>query len=66
MEDLRGKTKSQVAAGDLHSYVSSHADHYWLYPLNWLFTHLFWKTYMKRVLENVRGMAYREEPYIYA
>jgi len=42
-----------------------HADHYWLYPLNWLFTHLFWKTYMKRVLENVRGMAYREEPYVY-
>ena len=24
------------------------------YPLNWLFTKVFWKTYMKRVLENVR------------
>lgn len=25
-----------------------------LYPINWLFTKMFWKTYMKKVLENVR------------
>ena len=43
----------------LHSEVAL------LYPLNWLFTKLFWKTYMKRVLENVRQMAYNEEPYQY-
>jgi len=42
-----------------------HSDIVWLYPLNWLFTKLFWKTYMKRVLENVRNMAYNEEPYQY-
>ncbi len=36
-----------------------------LYPLNWLFTNTFWKTYMKRVLENVREMARQNEPYSY-
>ncbi|MBL7792632.1 MAG: hypothetical protein JNK77_09930 [Saprospiraceae bacterium] len=42
-----------------------HADIIWLYPLNWLFTHTFWRIYMKRVLENVRKMAYGNEPYMY-
>ena len=37
-----------------------------LYPLNWLFAKIFWKTYMKRVLENVRQIAYNNEPYLYA
>jgi hypothetical protein len=36
-----------------------------LYPLCWLFAHAFWKTYMKRVLENVRQLAYNQEPYRY-
>jgi hypothetical protein len=36
-----------------------------LYPVNWLFANTFWKTYMKRVLENVRKMAYNKEPYLY-
>lgn len=36
-----------------------------LYPVNWLFANTFWKTYMKRVLENVRAMAYNKEPYLY-
>lgn len=36
-----------------------------LYPLNWLFAKTFWKIYMKRVLENVRLMAYSNEPYKY-
>ncbi len=35
------------------------------YPLNWLFANMFWKTYMKRVLENVRHLAYNNEPYKY-
>ncbi len=34
-----------------------------LYPLNWLFAKIFWKMYMKRVLENVRIMAENNEPY---
>jgi len=45
---------------------------YWLHsntvmlaPLNWLFAKTFWKTYMKRVLENVRQLAYNNEPYQY-
>lgn len=36
-----------------------------LYPLNWLFSKVFWRMYMKRVLENVRKMAYANEPYQY-
>ena len=35
------------------------------YPLNWLFVNTFWKTYMKRVLENIREMAYNGETYLY-
>ncbi len=37
-----------------------------LYPLNWLFARLFWKAYMKHVLENIRNLAYSNEPYLYA
>lgn len=37
-----------------------------LYPINWLFAKTFWKIYMKRVLENVRTLAYNDEPYRYA
>lgn len=36
-----------------------------LYPLNWLFAKTFWKTYMRRVLENIRQMIYNKEPYQY-
>ena len=36
-----------------------------LYPINWLFANTFWKIYMKRVVENVRQMAYADEPYLY-
>ena len=37
-----------------------------LYPFNWLFAHTFWRTYMNRVLENIRKMANDQEPYLYA
>lgn len=36
-----------------------------LYPFNWLFTKLFWKKYMKHVLENIRDMIKNNEPYLY-
>lgn len=36
-----------------------------LYPLNWLFAKTFWRVYMKHVLENVRQLAYSNEPYLY-
>jgi hypothetical protein len=36
-----------------------------LYPLNWIFAKTFWKTYMKRVVENIRKLAYEEAPYLY-
>jgi hypothetical protein len=36
-----------------------------LYPLNWLFTKIFWKIYMKRVLKNIRAMIKENEPYLY-
>ena len=42
-----------------------HSDIVLLFPVNWLFTKTFWRVYMKRVLENVRLMAYNKEPYIY-
>jgi hypothetical protein len=42
-----------------------HSDVALLYPLNWLFTETFWKVYMKRVLENIRQLAYTNEPYLY-
>ncbi|MBX7126419.1 MAG: hypothetical protein K1X47_12065 [Cyclobacteriaceae bacterium] len=37
----------------------------WFYPLNWLFAKIFWKRYMRQVLENVRKLAYAEAPYLY-
>ena len=36
-----------------------------LYPFNWIFTKIFWRTYMKRVTENIRNLAYSLEPYQY-
>jgi len=36
-----------------------------LYPFQWLFTRLFWRSYMRQALENVRQLAYTEEPYMY-
>jgi hypothetical protein len=44
---------------------SLHSDIVFLYPFNWLFAKLFWKAYMKRVLENIRKLAYNKEPYLY-
>ncbi|MBL0308523.1 MAG: hypothetical protein IPP77_02185 [Bacteroidetes bacterium] len=44
---------------NLHSNVAL------LYPLNWLFANMFWRPYMKRVIENVRQMAYDNKPYLY-
>lgn len=42
-----------------------HSNSVMLAPFNWLFAKTFWKTYMKRVLENVRKLAYNNEPYQY-
>ena len=36
-----------------------------LYPANWIFAKTFWKLYMKKVLENVRVMVDKNEPYKY-
>ena len=44
---------------------SLHSNAVMLSPLNWLFAHTFWKIYMNRVLENVRQLAYNNEPYQY-
>ena len=43
-----------------------HANTYWFRPLNWLFAHLFWKKYMKHVMQNIELMIQQEEPYKYA
>ena len=42
-----------------------HSDVALFYPLNWLFAKTFWRIYMQRVLENIRIMAYNNEPYLY-
>lgn len=35
------------------------------YPMHWIFANTFWKSYMKKVLENIKNMVYNEEPYKY-
>lgn len=42
-----------------------HSDVFLLFPANWLFAKIFWKTYMKKVLENVRVLAVNNEPFFY-
>lgn len=42
-----------------------HSNNPFFYPINWAFTKIFWKIYMKRVMVNVRNLAYRKEPYQY-
>ncbi|HBK87053.1 MAG: hypothetical protein U0289_15750 [Cyclobacteriaceae bacterium] len=42
-----------------------HSDQWILFPVQWLFTKLLWRVYMRHVLENVRQLAYQEEPYMY-
>lgn len=42
---------------------SLHSKNSLLYPLHWIFAKTFWKTYMKRVLENIRELAYNNHPY---
>jgi hypothetical protein len=44
---------------------SLHSDVALLYPINWLFANTFWRLYMKRVLGNIKTMAYNNEPYMY-
>jgi len=36
-----------------------------LYPICWIFAKTFWKRYMKKVLVNVKELAYQEEPYLH-
>jgi len=36
-----------------------------LYPINWLFTKTFWRTYMKRAMENIRRLTINKEAYQY-
>src|SRR5687767_11437860 len=40
-----------------------HSKYALLYPLNWFFTKIFFRVYMKRVLENIRKMIETNEPY---
>ena len=35
------------------------------YPFCWMFAHLFWKIYMKKVLKNVWHLVKSAEPYMY-
>lgn len=42
-----------------------HASNPIFFPCCWIFGKTVWKMYMKRVLENIRKMAYLNEPYQY-
>ncbi|MEZ5012700.1 MAG: hypothetical protein R2794_00250 [Chitinophagales bacterium] len=42
-----------------------HARTILFFPLNWLFTKWFWHVYMKKVMENIRRLADKKEPYLY-
>lgn len=42
-----------------------HSDIVLLFPINWLFTKTFWKTYMKRALKNIRQLTLNKEPYLF-
>lgn len=43
-----------------------YADKAVYYILNWIFAKTFWRLYMKRVLHNIKVMAYDKEPYLYS
>lgn len=58
-------TETSPGTIQIDYHYTLHATNPLLYPFNWLFARLFWKTYMKRVLENVRQLAYNNEPYLY-
>lgn len=50
----------------LITYIyTMHSSNAFLYPLNWLFTKFFWKTYMKRVLDNIETLIANQEPYLF-
>ena len=38
----------------------------WLYPFQWMFVKLFWKTYMSQVMNNIRKLCEQKEPYLYS
>jgi len=50
---------------EVHYTYQLHSSNPILFPFCWIFGKTFWNTYMKRVLENVREMAYSNEPYLY-
>lgn len=60
------ETKELEDAKTLINYTYYlHSNNFLLFPFCWIFGKIFWKTYMKRVVENVRKMAYNNEPYQY-
>ena len=42
-----------------------YSNQFLLYPLNWLFAKVFWKSYMHQVLENVRNLTIKNDAYVY-
>lgn len=36
-----------------------------LFLFNWIFVKVFWRVYMKKVVENIKNMAYSKEPYVF-
>ncbi len=42
-----------------------HSDITLFYPLNWLFAKIYWRIYMKQVVENIRKLIVSNEPFMY-
>ena len=63
-----GEWQTTALAPDkvLVSYTYTlHAQSPLLFPLQWVFAQTFWRIYMKRVMNNIRRMAYANEPYLH-
>lgn len=60
-------TTRELSPGKIHvTYdYTIHAKGILLVPLQWLFANMFYKQYMKQVLENVRVLAEGNEPFLY-
>ena len=60
------KTTEKIAGEILVEYsYSLYSNKPIYFPLNWIFARIFWPIYMKRVLNNIKKMAYDKEPYLY-
>lgn len=67
IEKLQGEWEVQEnEKGTVQVIYTYHlfSKHSWMYLFHWYFTKTIWKMYMKHAMENIREMAYINEPYL--